>query len=102
MFGVDNFNTFWVIDYIKVLYDNKDDVNINNNKAITTAWLFLWKGQAKNYQTKLINGPCEWKRFCNKNTANLVLHYTLLNPWIQITNPESYAPVSTSIKAMTV
>ena len=40
-FGVDTFNIFWVMGYIKVLHD--DD---NDDLAITIARLFLWNRQA--------------------------------------------------------
>ena len=47
-FGVDTFNTFWVMGYIKVFVyadDHNNDSN-NNNPAIAIAWLFLWNSQA--------------------------------------------------------
>ena len=41
-FGVDNFNTLWVMGYIKVLHDDS-----NNDLVITIARLFLQNRQAK-------------------------------------------------------
>ena len=50
-FGVEIFNTFWVMGYIKFLHDadNKNENDGNKNLAITIAGLFLWNGQAKKY-----------------------------------------------------
>ena len=54
--GVDTFNTFWVMGYIKVLQDDDNDDDNNDDLAITTAQLFLQIKQAKNVFTEQYTG----------------------------------------------
>ena len=52
-FGVDTFNTFCVIGYIKVLHDADDDNGNNNddNLAITIALFFIRNKRAKDHSS---------------------------------------------------